>query len=220
MPAANAAGGDEQLAAEALQLRLQVSGPSPLRTDQLGSRDLIVELLAHDRAVEARVAAAERMTELLGQRKGRIARLGGLVWMAEKPERPGQSAEAHDLRVLSVERDVRFVTHLGAACDRILQVTAGLPRNSPAQNEVTPRTYSPSTTSVGSLSRSPAASNATPSSLASANSSRKTAPTSVAIGPGGDAYLSINGTSAAIGQVVRVDLGGRHGNDGNEWGDD
>jgi hypothetical protein len=38
------------------------------------------------------------------------------------------------------------------------------------------------------------------------------APTSVAIGPDGDAYLSIFGTSAAIGQVVRVDLGGR-GND-------
>ena len=34
-------------------------------------------------------------------------------------------------------------------------------------------------------------------------------PTSVAIGPDGDAYLSIYGTSAAIGEVVRVDLGGR-----------
>jgi hypothetical protein len=41
------------------------------------------------------------------------------------------------------------------------------------------------------------------------------APTSVAIGPDGDAYLSIFGTSAAIGQVVRVDLGARRGNDEN-----
>ena len=46
------------------------------------------------------------------------------------------------------------------------------------------------------------------------------APTSVAIGPDGDAYLSINGTSAAIGQVVRVDLGGRRGDDDHEWRDD
>ena len=46
------------------------------------------------------------------------------------------------------------------------------------------------------------------------------APTSVAIGPDRDAYITVNGTSAAIGQVVRVDLGGRH-RDGNiEWGDD
>jgi len=36
------------------------------------------------------------------------------------------------------------------------------------------------------------------------------APTSVAIGPDKDAYITVNGTSAAIGQVVRVDLGGRH----------
>jgi hypothetical protein len=44
------------------------------------------------------------------------------------------------------------------------------------------------------------------------------APTSVAIGPDGDAYLSIFGTSAAIGEVVRVDLGGRrHHDDNNDW---
>ena len=46
-------------------------------------------------------------------------------------------------------------------------------RNRPSQNEVTPRTYSPSTMSTGSSSRSPAASNATPASLASASSSRR-----------------------------------------------
>jgi hypothetical protein len=34
-----------------------------------------------------------------------------------------------------------------------------------------------------------------------------TAPTSVAIGPDGDAYLSLDGTSAATGRVVRLDLG-------------
>jgi hypothetical protein len=34
------------------------------------------------------------------------------------------------------------------------------------------------------------------------------APTSVAIGPDGDPYVSIHGTSAGLGQVVRVDLGG------------
>jgi hypothetical protein len=46
------------------------------------------------------------------------------------------------------------------------------------------------------------------------------APTSVATGPDGDAYLSIFGTSAAIGQVVRVDLGVRRGDDenGNDGG--
>ena len=44
------------------------------------------------------------------------------------------------------------------------------------------------------------------------------APTSVAIGPDGDAYLSINGTSAAIGEVVRVDLGGRHDDHDNRVG--
>jgi hypothetical protein len=42
------------------------------------------------------------------------------------------------------------------------------------------------------------------------------APTSVAIGPDGNAYLSIHGTSAAIGEVVRVDLGGRGGDDSND----
>jgi hypothetical protein len=35
-----------------------------------------------------------------------------------------------------------------------------------------------------------------------------TAPTSVAIGPDGDAYVSINGTSTAIGAVTRIRLGG------------
>ena len=44
------------------------------------------------------------------------------------------------------------------------------------------------------------------------------APTSVAIGPDGDAYLSIFGTSAAIGEVVRVDLAGR--GDHNDDNDD
>jgi hypothetical protein len=48
------------------------------------------------------------------------------------------------------------------------------------------------------------------------------APTSVAIGPDGNAYLSIFGTSAAVGQVVRVDLAAQHredDNDGTESGD-
>jgi hypothetical protein len=35
------------------------------------------------------------------------------------------------------------------------------------------------------------------------------APTSVAIGPDGDAYVSINGTSPAIGAVIRIELGAR-----------
>ena len=39
------------------------------------------------------------------------------------------------------------------------------------------------------------------------------APTSVAIGPDGNAYLSIFGTSAGIGQVVRVNLGRGHDHD-------
>jgi hypothetical protein len=46
------------------------------------------------------------------------------------------------------------------------------------------------------------------------------APTSVAIGPDGNAYLSIHGTSAAIGEVVRVDLGEQRGEDDNESGGD
>jgi len=45
------------------------------------------------------------------------------------------------------------------------------------------------------------------------------APTSVAIGPEGDAYISIFGTSAAIGEVVRVDLGERDRHDDNESDD-
>jgi len=45
------------------------------------------------------------------------------------------------------------------------------------------------------------------------------APTSVAIGPEGDAYISVFGTSAAIGEVVRVDLGERDRHDDNEWDD-
>jgi hypothetical protein len=39
------------------------------------------------------------------------------------------------------------------------------------------------------------------------------APTSVAIGPDRRAYVSINGTSAAIGEVIRIGLG-RHGDEG------
>lgn len=46
------------------------------------------------------------------------------------------------------------------------------------------------------------------------------APTSVVIGPDGDAYLSIFGTSASTGEVVRVELGARHRHDDNEWGND
>jgi hypothetical protein len=42
------------------------------------------------------------------------------------------------------------------------------------------------------------------------------APTSVAIGPDGGAYLTLNGASAGTGQVVRVDLGGRHGYGGSQ----
>jgi hypothetical protein len=46
------------------------------------------------------------------------------------------------------------------------------------------------------------------------------APTSVAIGPDDDAYVSVNGTSAGIGRVVRFDLGGSHGTGDDEPGDD
>lgn len=46
------------------------------------------------------------------------------------------------------------------------------------------------------------------------------APTSVAIGPDGDAYVTVNGTSAGIGRVVRFDLRGRHCTSDDEPGDD
>jgi hypothetical protein len=46
------------------------------------------------------------------------------------------------------------------------------------------------------------------------------APTSVVIGPDGNAYLSIFGTSAAVGEVVRVDLGAQRGEDDYEFGGD
>jgi hypothetical protein len=45
------------------------------------------------------------------------------------------------------------------------------------------------------------------------------APTSVAIGPDGNAYLSIFGTSAGIGEVVRVDLGLPRSDDDSQWDD-
>jgi sugar lactone lactonase YvrE len=46
------------------------------------------------------------------------------------------------------------------------------------------------------------------------------APTSVAIGPDGNAYVSIFGTSVGVGQVIRIDLGARDDDDGNGEGDD
>ena len=46
------------------------------------------------------------------------------------------------------------------------------------------------------------------------------APTSVAIGPDGNAYVSIFGTSVGIGEVVRIDLGGQGDDDGGGNGGD
>jgi hypothetical protein len=46
------------------------------------------------------------------------------------------------------------------------------------------------------------------------------APTSLAIGPDGDAYVSVNGTSERIGAVVRVDLPREHDDDEDEDDED
>ena len=46
------------------------------------------------------------------------------------------------------------------------------------------------------------------------------APTSVVIGPGHDAYVTVKGTSPGIGRVLRFDLGASHATPDDETGDD
>lgn len=120
-----------------------MGGKRLARVRQSRSQGLVVQLLADDRRVEACVAAAEGVSQLVGERESSVTRLGGLVDAAEKSERPRQPTEAHDLGILGVESHVRSAALGHVLVDRAACRCWRASRNRPSQNEITPKRYSP-----------------------------------------------------------------------------